>query len=149
MGIWQELVTASLIGTERAPVPAYGVPALPPAEGTTQDPAAVLLDRAAVLTVARRAGRRPDRAEPPPVCEPDPRPAVSPAAGRRLARMLGGEYPDLLAEWLTAAAARGRRAPAYLLPLLLDRARRVSPADAQLRRLAAEAGGARARWLAG
>ena len=73
---------------------------------------------------------------------------MSPAAGRRLARMLGGEHPDLLAEWLTAAVARGRRVPAHLLPALLDRARRVSPSDPELRRLAAEAGGSRARWLA-
>jgi hypothetical protein len=36
-----------------------------------------------------------------------------------------------------------------LLPPLLDRARRASPADTELRRLAAEAGGTRARWLAG
>jgi hypothetical protein len=45
--------------------------------------------------------------------------------------------------------ARDRRAPAHLLPALLDRARRVSPSDPELRRLAAEAGGSRARWLAG
>ena len=73
---------------------------------------------------------------------------MSPAAGRRLARMLGGEHPDLLAEWLTAAVAHGRRVPPRLLPALLDRARRVSPSDPELRRLSAEAGGARARWLA-
>ena len=36
-----------------------------------------------------------------------------------------------------------------MLPPLLDRVRRVSPADTDLRRLAAEAGGMRARWLAG
>jgi hypothetical protein len=63
--------------------------------------------------------------------------------------MLGGEYPDLLAEWLTAAVARDRRVPGHLLPALLDRARRVSPSDPELRRLSAEAGGSRARWLAG
>jgi hypothetical protein len=74
---------------------------------------------------------------------------VSPAAGHRLARMLSGEHPDLLAEWLSAAVTRGLRAPAHLLPALLDRARRVSPAGPELRRLAAEAGGSRARWLAG
>ena len=73
---------------------------------------------------------------------------MNPAA-RRLARMLGGEHPDLLVEWLTAVVARGRRAPAHLLPGLLDRTRRVSPADPELRRLAAQAGGSRARWLAG
>jgi Family of unknown function (DUF5691) len=146
---WQDLVTASLIGTERAAVPASQIPGLPPAEGTTQDPAAVLLDRAALLTAARRAGRRPDQAQPPPVAEPDPRPVVSPAAGRRLTRMLGGEHLDLLAEWLAAAAARGLRPPPQLLPALLDQARRGGSADGDLPRLAAEAGGPRARWLAG
>jgi hypothetical protein len=114
-----------------------------------QDPAAVLLDRAALLTAARRAGRWPDPVEPPPVCEPDPRPLVSRAAGRRLARMLGGEHPDLLAEWLTAVAARGLRPTPQSLPALLDRARRAGPADSGLPRLVAEAGGPRARWLAG
>jgi hypothetical protein len=109
----------------------------------------VLLDRAVLLTVARRAGRPPEHAEPLPAAEPDPAPAVSPAAGHRLARMLGGEHPDLLTEWLTAAVTRGLRLPAQLLPALLDRARRVSPTDPELRRLAARAGGSRARWLAG
>ena len=152
---WQDLVTASLIGTERTGVPDAAVPGLPgpggarPDTPAPDDPAALLLDRAALLTVARRGGRPAGQAEPPPAAEPDPAPAVSPAAGRRLARMLGGEHPDLLAEWLAAAVARDRRAPAHLLPALLDRARRVSPSDPELRRLAAEAGGSRARWLAG
>jgi hypothetical protein len=144
---WSDLVTASLIGTERAVVPLTQEPDVPAVAG--DDPAAALLDRAALLTAARRAGRRPGHAEPLPVAAPDPRPQVSRAAGGRLARMLGGEHPDLLTEWLTAAAARGLRAPAQLLPALLDRARRASPADPELRRLAAEAGGPRARWLAG
>src|SRR5207247_1003336 len=151
---WQDLVTASLIGTERAEVPAPAIPGLPvpddavPAEPVPEDPAALLLDRAALLTVARRGGRPAGQAEPLAAAEPDPAPAVSPAAGRRLARMLGGEHPDLLAEWLTAAVARNRRIPAHLLPALIDRARRVSPSDPELRRLSAGAGGSRARWLA-
>jgi Family of unknown function (DUF5691) len=149
MNTWHDLVTASLIGTERAVVPAVGIPGLPPAEDDTGDPAAVLLDRAALLTAARRAGRQPDRAEPLPVCESDARPAVDPAAGRRLTRMLGSEYPELLTEWLTAVTARGLRLPTHLLPALLDRARRARPVDAGLPRLLAEAGGPRVRWLAG
>ena len=149
MSTWQDLVTASLIGTERAAVPLVVIPGVPTPADAPADPAAILLDRAALLTVARRGGRPAERAEPLPTAEPDPVPAVSPAAGRRLARMLNGEHPDLLTEWLTAAVARGRRAPAHLLPALLDRARRVSPADPELRRLAALAGGSRARWLAG
>ena len=150
MSTGQDLVTASLIGTERAAVPLVAGSGLPtPAGAPPDDPAALLLDRAALLTVARRGGRPPGRAEPQPPAEPDPAPVVSPAAGRRLARMLGGEQSELLAEWLAAVVARGRRVPAHLLPALLDRARRGSPADGELRRLAAEAGGSRVRWLAG
>ena len=149
MSTWQDLVTASLIGTERSAVPPVAVPGVPTPADAPADPAAILLDRAALLTVARRGGRPPEQAEPPPVAEPDPAPAVSRAAGHRLARILSGEHPDLLAEWLSATVTSGLRVPAHLLPALLDRARRVSPADLDLRRLAAEAGGSRACWLAG
>ena len=154
MSPWQDLITAALIGTERAPVPATVIPGLPgpadaPDDTAPDDPAALLLDRAALLTVARRGGRLADRVAPPPAPEPDPAPEVSRAAGRRLAWMLRGEHADLLTEWLATAVTRGHRAPAYLLPALLDQARRVTPADPELRRLAAEAGGPRARWLAG
>jgi hypothetical protein len=153
MSTWQDLVTAALIGTERAVVPATAIPGLPTVDddaagGSAMDPAAILLDRAALLTAARRAGRPCDHAEPLPAAEPDRRPAVSPAAGARLALMLSGQHPDLLTEWLTAAAARGLRPAAQSLPALLDRARRAAPADPGLRLLVAEAGGARARWLA-
>jgi Family of unknown function (DUF5691) len=174
---WHDLVTASLIGTERAPVPPVRIPGWPapddPAAGDQGaakftpsgvanqaparldpaemllDPAEVLLDRAALLTAARRAGRAAGHAEPLPAAGPDPRPPVSRAAGDRLAWMLRGTHLDLLTEWLAAATGRGLRVPAQLLPGLLDRARRVSPADPELRRLAAAAGGPRARWLAG
>ena len=149
MSTWQDLVTASLIGTERSAVPLVAVPGVPTPADAPADPAAILLDRAALLTVARRGGRQAEQAEPLPPAEPDPAPAVGRPAARRLARMLGGEHPDVLAEWLAAVVARGRRAPAHLLPGLLDRTRRVSPADPELRRLAAQAGGSRARWLAG
>src|SRR6202012_2206189 len=141
---WQDLVTASLLGTERVPVPATAGPGLSSHPGTdvAADPAAQLLDLAVLATVARRAGRLPDQAELPPAADVDPGPAVSPAAGHRLQRILGGENPDLLAEWLTAVVSRGYRVPEHLLPALLDRARRGAPADQDLRRLAAPAGGA-------
>ncbi len=149
MSTWQDLVTASLIGTERSAVPLVAVPGVPTPADAPADPAAILLDRAALLTVARRGGRQAERAEPLLPAAPAPAPAVGRAAARRLARMLGGEHPDVLAEWLAAVVARGRRAPAALLPALLDRARRFAAVDPELRRLAAEAGGSRARWLAG
>jgi len=87
---------------------------------------------------------------------------VSPAATRRLARILGGDAipgasgggPDLLAEWLTAVAVRELRLPPQYLPALLDRARRSAssnpdPGEARLRGLLVMTGGSRARWLAG
>ena len=158
MSTWQDLVTASLIGTERVSVPPVRIPGWPATDNPStddlgaaemlRDPAGMLLDQAALLTAGRRAGRPAGRAEPLPAAGPDPRPLVSPAAGDRLARMLGGEHPDLLTEWLTATTGRGLRVPAQLLPGLLDRARRVSPADPELRRLAAAVGGPRAGWLA-
>jgi Family of unknown function (DUF5691) len=149
MSTWQDLVTASLIGTERAVVPALRIPGLPAGtEPAAADPAAILLDRAAMATAARRAGRAAGQAEPLPAAEPDGRPVVSPAASGRLVRMLSGEHPDLLTEWLMAVTARGLRPPAQSLPALLDRARRAAAADPGLRHLVTEAGGSRARWLA-
>jgi hypothetical protein len=178
MSKWRDLVTAGLIGTERAVVPLIAIPGLAavdtgpavaplapvpgpagadeaardPAEGPLDpadpaDPAVTLLDRAALMTAARRAGLRPGQADPLPVCAPDPRPAVSPPAARRLARIIGGEHADLLAEWLTAATARGLRPPPQLIPALLETAR-ANPGSPGWRRLVAAAGGARARWLA-
>ena len=86
MSAWQDLVTASLIGTERAEVPAATVPGLPDqAEAVSDDPAALLLDRAALLTVARRGGRPAGQAEPLPAAEPDQATAVSPAPTRSTA----------------------------------------------------------------
>jgi Family of unknown function (DUF5691) len=151
---WQDLVTASLIGTERAVVPPVQIPGWSAGDDAAagsapSDPAEELLGRAALLTAARRAGRVPDHAEPLPAAGPDPRPAVSQAAGRRLARMLGGEHLGLLDEWLTAAVARGLRPPEQLLPALLDLARRASRTDSELRRLVLTSGGSRALWLAG
>jgi Family of unknown function (DUF5691) len=149
MSTWHDLVTASLIGTERSAVPAAAIPGLPPAGDDAGDPAAVLLDRAALLTAARRAGRRPDGAEPLPVCEPDPRPVVSPAAARRLARILADEDAVVLIEWLATVAGRSLRLPPQFLPTLLDLARRLQSKHAALADLVAQTGGPRAQWLAG
>jgi hypothetical protein len=151
---WQAVLTAALIGSERAVVPPPP-PGFPTGETSAHtDPAAALLDQAALLTVARRAGYRPETAEPLVVAADDASPAVSAAAGHRLRRILGGENAELLHEWLNAAVGRGLRPPPELLPALLDRARRVAatnpdPDEARLRGLVAAAGGARATWLAG
>jgi hypothetical protein len=149
---WQAVLSAALIGTERAVVPPP--PSAFPGWDVTGDPAGTLLDHAALLTVARRAGQLAGSAEAPAAAAADPRPAVSAAAGRRLGRILGGENSELLHEWLHAIGRRGLRPPPQYLPALLDRARRVAasnpdPDEARLRGLVAAAGGPRAAWLAG
>ncbi|MGW1072966.1 DUF5691 domain-containing protein [Streptomyces sp. NPDC002537] len=146
---WDELVSAALLGTERR------TPPVQPRPG--QDAAAALLDAAAAQTVRRRAGLLPAVARPrPEAAPPDPRPPLPPAAGRRLELLLTdrsadggrrGTAPDLtelLPQWLAAANRHGYRAPAALLPALLDAAR----ARTDLRPGALALGGPRARWLA-
>jgi Family of unknown function (DUF5691) len=144
---WDELVSTALIGTERRPVPSVPIPGLTSSgPAVSSDDAALLLDRAALLTVARRAGQRPGRAEPLTPAAADPRPEVSLAAVRRLALIIDEELGqrDMLPEWLTAVAARQQLAPAHLLPALLDQ---VRPRP-ELHAAVAAVAGARGRWLA-
>ncbi|MFE7109484.1 DUF5691 domain-containing protein [Streptomyces sp. NPDC057575] len=145
---WEELVTTALLGTDRRPAAGDGGPA-------------GLLDAAALHTVRRRAGLLPaapaTRPAPAPV---DPRPPLPPAARRRLAQLLAdrsasggsggrrGTAPDLtelIPQWLATANQRGFRAPAALLPALLDAAR----ARTDLRPQALTFAGPRGLWLAG
>ncbi|MFI9826735.1 DUF5691 domain-containing protein [Streptomyces sp. NPDC051913] len=148
--VWEELVTAALLGTDRrsSAVGAAG-----------REAPVALLDAAAVETVRRRAGLRPARAAARPEPAPaDPRPALPAAAARRLALLLAdrpgtggggrrGSAPDLmelLPQWLAAANARGFAAPPEMLPALLDAAR----GRTDLRPSALAFAGPRAVWLA-
>lgn len=147
---WEELVTAALLGTERR---------TPPGCPPGREAPVALLDAAAVETVRRRAGLRPARAADRPQTAPeDPRPALPPAAARRLAMLLAdrpgaggggrrGTAPDLvelLPEWLARANDRGLAAPPEVLPALLDAAR----GRTDLRPAALTFAGPRAVWLA-
>ncbi|OWA09095.1 hypothetical protein B9W62_15090 [Streptomyces sp. CS113] len=150
-GVWEELVTSALLGTDRR---------TPPGGERGPGAAAALLDAAAAETVRRRAGLRPARAarRPEPAPE-DPRPALPEAAARRLATLLTdrpgtagggrrGSAPDLmelLPQWLATANARGFAAPPQALPALLDAAR----GRTDLRPAALKFAGPRALWLAG
>ncbi|MEV7006458.1 DUF5691 domain-containing protein [Streptosporangium sp. NPDC051022] len=154
---WEELVSAALVGTDRRPLP----PASPASPGSPGSPDFVgsegstsfggraseveLLERAVLHTVRARAGRRLREAGALDLAPAESRPEVSRAAGDRLARILGGERPRLLAEWLETAAARGRRVPPHLLPELLDQ----GAADRSIRRHLGVLAGNRGRWLAG
>ena len=155
---WAELVTTALLGTERR-LPPGSLAALGLASVAVDrsDPALTLLDLAALSTVHRRAGLRPAaagrRLAPAPE---DPRPALPPAARRRLATLLadrggsGGRrdgtpnLAELLPQWLATANRHHYRAPAALLPALLDAARRRS----EIRLDAVAFAGPRGRWLA-
>ncbi|GAA3429634.1 DUF5691 domain-containing protein [Streptosporangium nondiastaticum] len=130
---WEELVSTALVGTDRRPL------------AGTAAPEAELLERAAVQTVRMRAGRRPLAAGPVAAAPPEDRPVVSRPAADRLARILGGEQPRLLPEWLRVAAGHGRRVPPHLLPELLDQAAR----DRSIRPHLGVLAGNRGRWLAG
>ncbi|MFJ8749825.1 DUF5691 domain-containing protein [Streptomyces sp. NPDC102441] len=148
---WEDLVTSALLGTDRRPLRGD--------DGTVTGPAA-LLDTAAVHTVRRRAALRPATGAAPPAPAPaDPRPPLPAAARRRLAQLLAdrsapsgggrrGSAPDLtelIPQWLAAAGAHGYRAPAELLPALLDAAR----ARTDLRPGVLAFAGPRGLWLAG
>jgi hypothetical protein len=124
---------------------AGGVSGAVSGEGPAEDSAGRLLDQAAVLTVRRRAGRLPGGG--PVAITPAPAeelPVAPRAAAARLARILRGEQIRVLPEWLDAAAERGVRVPARLLPELLERGR----SDRVLRSSIARAVGRRGVWLA-
>jgi hypothetical protein len=149
MELWNDLVTAATVGTERrpfAPAAGHGPLAELIARIDTSGPEGALLSAAAVAALYRRAGtivphdERPAAAE----CPPDNQPDCGPRAAARLASMLGGNHRGVLPEWLAALANAGRRAPAALLPELLDLGR----AQSDLRPAIAAVLGARGRWLA-
>ncbi|MDP9866877.1 MULTISPECIES: DUF5691 domain-containing protein [Streptosporangium] len=130
---WEDLVSTALVGTDRRPLPG-GAP------GEVE-----LLERAAVHTLRMRAGHRLEKGEPLSVAPPEEQPALSPAAADRLARILGGERPRLLTEWLETAAGHGYRISPHLLPELLDQGAR----DRSIRPHLGVLAGNRGRWLAG
>ncbi|WP_336319140.1 DUF5691 domain-containing protein [Streptomyces lavendofoliae] len=152
---WEDLVTSALLGTDRR-APADDVLARSPAK----DAPVALLDAAALHTVRRRAGLLPGPAAGLPEPAPhDGRPPLPDPARRRLAHLLAdrsgsssgggrrGSAPDLtelLPQWLAAANAHGYRAPASVLPALLDAAR----ARTDLRPAALVFAGPLGLWLA-
>jgi len=144
---YDDLVAAATVGVGRRPQPVTGLagPAAAHADVLARDdPAASVLDAAALLTVARRAGVRPATG----VSGRDPATEdAAPELPARAARLLG-QVRDvdagLLADLLAAAGTAGYRAPAPLLPGLLD----AAVHDLALRPAVAAVLGHRGRWLA-
>lgn len=141
---WTALVATAVLGTDRrlppAPLPGWD------AWASSDDPAVAVLDRAAAVVVARRAGACP---QPPPEAPlspapHDPRPSCPPPCALRLGRLLAGEHDLLLPEWFARCEAAGVQLPWASLPTLLLKARRHPEMDRVVRRIA----GPRAAWLA-
>ena len=154
---FNDLVTAATVGVSRKPLPITDLDG--PADVHVEvldvsDPAASLLDAAALLTVAQRAGFRPAQAiARPSAASKDGAPELSPRAERAL-RLIGRAHlapgfaagdSELLADLLTAAGEAGYVSSAPLLPDLLDAAVRATA----LRPAVAAVLGVRGRWLAG
>jgi len=153
---WEELQTTALLGTDRRPLrPPSGTPALVAAAEAVDrtDAATALLELAALETVRRRAGARAaEAAGLPDPADADTRRELPEAAARRLAVLVGSRgsagtvanLGELLPQWLATARERGYRAPAALVPVLLDTARGRSELRGDVVALAGPLG----RWLA-
>jgi hypothetical protein len=144
---YADIVTAAAVGLNQRPLPlaALAGPAARHAEVlSARDPAAALLDAAALLTAARRAGLGTAAVTLPPAAAPDSAPELTPAACAVLAWAVLVNDPALLEDLLTAAAAAGLRAATPTLPALLD----VAVRDRSLRPAVCAVLGERGRWLA-
>ena len=148
---WQTLVTAAVLGTDRAGA------ALPPDDAAWSisqpdggaAPATQLLHQASTLGLYELAGREParraDRDEAIVECKVEEN-RCPPEAARHLAEVLDKRSDALLMEWSVAATAAGWVAPSEALPSILRRARstKADMDPATLLTLAGERG----RWLA-
>ncbi|GIH24037.1 hypothetical protein Aph01nite_23470 [Acrocarpospora phusangensis] len=125
---WEQLVSAALMGSDRG-------------AGAS---AAGVLEQAAVAVVGQRAGQTPVKAQPVAAAPAEVLPLAPSKAADRLARMLAGEHPRLIEEWLGLAVEHGVRVPARLIPQLLD----LGARDRSIRGHLGVLAGARGRWLA-
>jgi hypothetical protein len=142
------LIAAALLGTAR-------MPALPPAPDPsldatwqaipTENPASALLQGLAILRALQRSGTKSVEAgDPAEPCPPETREVFAPAAVDALKRLLAGEFPEVLPEWLRLASTSARVVPGRVLPDLLTAATK-NPA---LRAVVPALAGERGLWIA-
>jgi hypothetical protein len=144
---YADLVAAATVGVSRRPVLVTALAGPAGAHAGVldgDDPATAVLDAAALLVSAHRAGVLPMEgvAHPAPA-DPDTAPELPAAAAEVLAAAWAAD-PALLGDLLAAAAISGYRAPTPMLPALLDAAVK----DPAVREAVAVVLGVRGRWLA-
>jgi len=150
MELWDDLVKTALLGTQRQRPPQThmgGALGDVTAKLEKATPDAALLGTAATVTTYRRAGWLPpaeDTSNLPPPADRNDLPQPSRRAAQPLYQILGGERKELLPEWLTAAAAAGKRVPDLALPQLLE----MGAAQPQLRDALIPVLGKRGHWVA-
>ena len=149
MTTWQNILGAAAIGTERQEL------TLSPSDSLlgralkgldVSDREGALLGAVALASLHRQAGlgAATDNLPTPEPCAAEQLPRCNAAAGRHLARMLGGEFKEVLPEWLASLGRASLRVPEEHLPALFDKANK----ERVLRPLVVEVMGSRGRWLA-
>lgn len=146
--LWNDIVKTALIGSEKQPL-VLSLDILPTdmlARLDGHDPEGKLLGATAVLALYNRAGWMPLHQPQtlPATCDLDDLPRCSPRAGQHLATILGGQYAQVLPEWLQSAATVGVRASEEHLPALLEIGRKQEQHRAAILLVL----GKRGRWLA-
>jgi hypothetical protein len=124
MAVWEDVVTAGLIGTDRRPVPEQLPPSWAGERDPATDPAHAVLSLAARHRAVTRAGGLLASCPPAALGPPSWEPVAGRAAHEILERLLAPPQVDLLNLWLVAAAQHGQRAAAsYWTPLAIVAAR--------------------------
>jgi hypothetical protein len=144
-----DLTQVALLGTERQAIPTPS-----PVTAFAQLQAQVdinqrghaLLSLAGLTAQYERVGHRPacDHGAPPLACPPEQRTFVGDRASSLLVRLLAGEHPELLSEWLALASRANQVASPEALAALLSAGSTTPELRPAIRRVAGERG----RWLA-
>src|ERR1051326_6858133 len=149
MQIWDDILATAVVGTEqrelKLAVREDELGSLLKQVDHT-DRESSLLTAASVVALYRSAGIAPP-ADTQPLSEAsvqDETSRSSAASGQHLVSMLGGEFNEVLPEWLAAMHRARKRVPEEHLPALLDHGR----VDLSLRRMIVAVVGQRGEWLA-